>query len=241
MLTKLGVLLVVVVLGALLTMAAGFESLLDVHALPTHHRRGRLVFGIGLPRTGTCSLSAALTTLGRRVQHFPYKFLANQDLYLSKKDAFVDLSMLGVRPLELLEAYPDALFIYTPRDDPGWLRSMSKLDHVLAASATVYPCAGAIHRQFLAVFGSDDACRLAVKRGYEDEVRAIEQRVPSRLLRLDITAPTPDCVRWTALHQFVGGPAPQRRPFPHAHEVPFHCRQFWTNLLAGSGLAIPGM
>lgn len=98
------------------------------------------VFCIGLPKTGTTSLSLALTILGynvcRRLLTLQHK-LPNIDLIdrLKKKDyneiiketvhfdAFVDNPWLLLYK-ELDHKYPDAKFILTIRNENDWLKSI---------------------------------------------------------------------------------------------------------------------
>jgi hypothetical protein len=229
---------------ALLLVAAAvvttmsFTSLFDIRARPDRSDHRPLVFGIGLPRTGTSSLTTALSMVGRTAQHFPYKFDENRELYLRKLDAFVDLSVLGVNPLDLYHTVPGAHFIYTTRDDTDWLRGMAKLDNLLSAYAVVCPCAQTIYTQFRLVFGGDSASRLTKKRLYEADVAELERLAPDRVLRLDIVSECDDAALWAGLHTFLDGactPVAHGTCFPHTTEVPLHIKQVWSNLVSGLG------
>ena len=79
-----------------------------------------LVFGIGLSRTGTSSLSAALRSLGYEVVHHPRvlsQFLSGDYLVPSyvPGTGFTDAPIAFAFP-HLLRAYPQARFVYTYRD-----------------------------------------------------------------------------------------------------------------------------
>lgn len=94
------------------------------------------VFGIGLSRTGSMSLTEALTILGLRAVHFPadpvtqreyFSFFANPSntLRLSLLDRFDALTDNPVSRVyrELDRGYPGSKFIWTIRDKDSWLRS----------------------------------------------------------------------------------------------------------------------
>ncbi|MCT9011631.1 sulfotransferase family protein [Streptomyces rhizosphaerihabitans] len=103
------------------------------------------VFGIGLSRTGTRSLTAALRTLGFDIVHYPSDPATYQTLLagtghfplLADHDGITDISVVPYYE-ELDLAWPGAKFILTVREEQGWLRSCathwvrpvdSKTDH----------------------------------------------------------------------------------------------------------------
>lgn len=75
------------------------------------------IFGIGLSKTGTSSLSAALEILGYRSVHFPISMAEIED-----NDAASDISV-SYRFEELDRLYPGSKFILTIRDLNQWLES----------------------------------------------------------------------------------------------------------------------
>ena len=79
----------------------------------------RKVFGIGLSKTGTTSLSAALAILGYRSKHFP------KDEDFARYDAFSDITV-AMKFKTLDRFFPGSQFIYTVRDEPAWLASRGK-------------------------------------------------------------------------------------------------------------------
>jgi hypothetical protein len=89
--------------------------------------RGK-VFGIGLSKTATNSLNAALLDLGYSAIHFTNPFtkelICDDDFALF--DAFTDIPV-SCRFEELFHRFPDARFIYTTRDLDDWRRSF--LEH----------------------------------------------------------------------------------------------------------------
>lgn len=96
------------------------------------------VFGIGLSRTGTTSLTAALGALGFRTLHFPDDAFSERDLRdrpppdkpmrmsaLAHYDAMTDTpAALCYRQLDL--GYPGSRFVLTLRDETSWLESVRR-------------------------------------------------------------------------------------------------------------------
>lgn len=95
------------------------------------------VFGIGLSRTGTTSLTAALRALGYRATHYPDDAITERELkgrpahdrpmhlsVLDRRDAMTDTpAALCYRQLDL--GYPGSRFVLTLRDERSWLASIS--------------------------------------------------------------------------------------------------------------------
>ncbi len=88
------------------------------------------IFGIGLSKTGTSSLNAALEILGFRARHLPfmayhYGRLVLEPRQMLEYDAFTDTPVANC--FKYLDSkYPDSKFIYTIRDKDSWLRSCEK-------------------------------------------------------------------------------------------------------------------
>ena len=86
------------------------------------------IFGIGLSRTGTTSLTEALNLLGYVTIHFTNpvtrKIIDLEDIFYY--DAFTD-SPIAFRFEELYFLFPNAKFIYTERDLAEWVNSSSNL------------------------------------------------------------------------------------------------------------------
>lgn len=79
------------------------------------------IFGLGLSRTGTHSLSAALERLGYTSKHYPHlsRVMAEAELY----DSLTDTPVIPY--MEALDVkYPDAKFILTVRDPKDWIISV---------------------------------------------------------------------------------------------------------------------
>jgi len=96
----------------------------------------RKIFGIGLSRTGTTSLNAALELLGLRSIHYPADPRTRAEIaralrsradalrlsVLSECDALTDTPVCCVYQA-LAQSYPDSLFVLTTRNEDDWLRS----------------------------------------------------------------------------------------------------------------------
>jgi hypothetical protein len=79
------------------------------------------IFIIGLPRTGTTSVCAAMLTLGFRVAHTAYTDRAfNEAQVIADTPIFYDYQKLD-------QAYPNAKFIYLERSLEKWLPSIQQL------------------------------------------------------------------------------------------------------------------
>ena len=78
------------------------------------------VFGVGLSRTGTVSLTKALQRLRLRALHYP-----RLDEVLRKARRYDALTDVTVIPhyKELARLYPDAKFVLTVRGESSWLAS----------------------------------------------------------------------------------------------------------------------
>jgi hypothetical protein len=106
-------------------------------------RAPRKVFGIGLSRTGTTSLTLALSQLGLRAYHALPALVApagncasagdvgaNYSRFVLRgewSDAFDALTDIHASVVfeSLAERYPNALFVLTDRADDAWARSMT--------------------------------------------------------------------------------------------------------------------
>ena len=173
------------------------------------------IFCIGLNKTATSSLSAALRLLGYRTFHngsaetnrrVDRAHLEGVPLltYLGHQwDAYADVQALNERFDVLDRQYPASKFILTTRDIDGWVASRER--HVRM-------------NQERAAAGEYDGDLLTVDRdGWVEEREAHEGAVrdyftgrPDDLLVMDIVAGD----GWDVLCPFLGVRVPRRRPFP---------------------------
>jgi Sulfotransferase domain len=192
------------------------------------------IFGIGLSRTGSTSLTEALTILGYRAVHFPtdpvtqreyFRFFARQadTLQLSllrEYDAVTD-NPVSCAYRELDRAYPGSKFILTVRDQESWLRSCElwwdRFVTPLCRDDDARPIRSFMRLVGLVTYGTSrfDAGRFA--RAYQAhlaEVTGYFRGRPGDLLVMNICGGD----GWPQLAPFLGAPVPDRS-FPHRNEM----------------------
>jgi hypothetical protein len=175
------------------------------------------VFGIGLSRTGTTSLTEALRTLGYRAVHCPLSLVAfnGSGLKLNKRvvaryDAFTDTPVARVYK-ELDAEFPGSKFILTTRNIDAWLRSVRRM----GPSFTLLKLLPKVRQLTLDFSGTtsffDQRAMQEAFIAHGRNVRAyFGNRSGKDLLVLDVSAKT----AWEELCAFLGHQAPAR-PFPH--------------------------
>ena len=178
-------LLIICVVVIILVTVLSFSYNLDILISKDLLQHGMKVVGIGLPRTGTCSLATALRMYGLATQHFPINLTSKRELYDRKRSALVDITMLGFRPADIYRMYPDAVLIYTDRCDKSWVRSMMEL-LVTLKRAILVPGMANVVETYMQVFGSSYKSILAAKRLYEREIFVLEQQEGVKVHRISI-------------------------------------------------------
>ncbi|MEH6379728.1 sulfotransferase family protein [Streptomyces sp. KLMMK] len=182
------------------------------------------IFGIGLSRTGTRSLTAALRTLGFDVAHYPADpgtyaaLLAGTARFplLDHRDGITDITVVPYYQ-DLDRAWPGAKFILTVREEEGWLASCrthwKPAVDGKAGRSEVYPQLQRFLRA--AVYASHafdpERFRTVARRHTAEVLRHFAGR-PGDLLVLDITAGQ----GYERLAPFLGVPVPDG-PFPHTN------------------------
>ena len=181
------------------------------------------VFGLGLSRTGTKSLTVALHFLGLDVAHYPtdresFAAMARGDGRFPLLEHYDGLTDIVTIPFlaELDALHPGSRFVLTVRAKEDWLRSME--DHWRGKPVVIpgYEDMSAMRvRGFLraAVFGCYEFNRERLARVYDDHlarVRAYFRGRPGDLLVLDIVGGE----SWEKLAPFLGYPPPDI-PFPY--------------------------
>jgi hypothetical protein len=175
------------------------------------------IFGIGLSRTGTMSLTKALTTLGIKTRHYPNDKTTQNELKAGNYELSVlrevqALTDIPVAPYyaQLDRLFPQSKFILTTRPTDSWLQSIENHfrlyvehrrddfdDFILAC---VY---GSLH------FSAD---RFAyVKELHEDNCRRYFAERPGKLLVLDLLEAKDG---WVNICNFLGCQVPNEA-FPH--------------------------
>lgn len=190
------------------------------------------VFGIGLSRTGTMSLSDALNQIGLHSVHFPHdpvtrkevkEFLAGRARVpcasvLAEADAITDTpAAIGFEALD--EAYPGSKFILTTREEEQWLESCRSFWRLVIqpqreaeprSPVSIY--AGLINES---LYGTElfEAERFRrAKAEFEARVLRHFGGPSERLLVLDICSGH----GWLELSRFLRKPMPHVR-FPHSN------------------------
>ncbi len=177
------------------------------------------ILGVGLPRTGTQSLSDALEILGLRSIHHeperldPWKLMEPDFSGYDDVDAVID-APASYFYRELTEAYPGLKYILTVRDEHAWWRSIGA--HVLSIhSGCKYQHIEYTDRIHALLFGSTIPIPWLWKRAFRDwNEQAKRDLAGPNLLVMDITQGD----GWRELCAFLGRPIPDC-PFPHANRM----------------------
>lgn len=176
------------------------------------------VFVIGLSKTGTTSLHAALERLGYRSIHNPEAMLRVDGEALAvvtdfarSYDALSDLPIAAFYR-ELDAAFPGSRFILTTRDEDSWVASCR--NHFDPA---VFRPNALIRKLVERVYGTpvfDDAKFREALRRHDREARAYFASRPRDFCEIDIAAPE----KWAPLTAFLGI-APPDEPYPHENRA----------------------
>lgn len=184
------------------------------------------IFGIGLSKTGTTSLAAALELMGYRtrdnpgIEHYVPGDLASIDSgVIERHDALTDTPIPSFYR-ELDRQYPGSKFILTVREMEGWLLSCRK-----QFTAKLAEKQNEAHNQlFIDLYGTPVFEEAKFRAGYERFVSGVLAHFrnrPQDLLVLDVAAGQ----GWKELCGFLGKPLPSQ-PFPKANVT----RIQWMNL-----------
>ena len=163
--------------GAALLFAALNCGFLAVPPPPSQ-RRPHKVFGIGLSRTGTTSLTVALNSAGYATYHALPHLLQGAALargsarvdrwWADAYDAQTDIHA-AVAFEELATAYPSAKFVYNTRDSAAWAAAMARF---MGKYASLFGWLQAAHDAGLTcVPAADSVFRLA----YGDDWRSYDE------------------------------------------------------------------
>jgi hypothetical protein len=174
------------------------------------------IFGIGLSKTGTTSLYAALHELGYAAATFRHmKRLGMESWfegdfspdYLAEYEAITDLPLGSFYPA-LDKRYPGSKFILTLRDVDKWLRSVEK-----QFTRRANPKPGFVRDVRVGAYGlatfNEDVFR-HVYHSHVENVRRYFADRPDDLLVIDVTAGD----GWPELCGFLGRDRPDT-PFPN--------------------------
>lgn len=205
---------------------AEVDAFAETHrwAWPPDRERPK-VFGLGLSRTGTRSLTAALHVLGLDTVHYPidedtFRAMSTGKLDFGILESFDGITDITVSPYyaELDELHPDAKFVLTTRDEDAWIQSCVNHWTGREAFAAAETAGAETHmqiRRFLraAVYGCYDYEEARFRRVYRkhvEDVRRYFKDRPGKLLELDIVSGA----GWGSLCAYLDRPIPDQ-PFPH--------------------------
>lgn len=157
------------------------------------------IFGIGLAKTGTTSLNAALQMMGYRAEHA----IGN----LSEVDQLDAVTDELARDYPELDArYPGSKFILTVRELESWLKSCAH--HFRNPIPPDHPHAAYIQAVYGATVFDEPTFRQAYQRHYEGVLKHFQGR-ENDLLILDVCGGE----GWAKLCPFLGREIP-KAPFP---------------------------
>lgn len=167
------------------------------------------VFGVGLSRTGTVSLTTALKRLGYRAKHYPDLF---QVIELSKRfDALTDTPVIVF--MEALDRlWPEARFVLTVREEESWIRSLRR-HYAKKPPAQIMKWKLWNRRCVYEVHTFDEARMRRIRREHEIRVRALFAGRSGKLLVLNVCGGE----GYETLCPFLGKPL-VREPFPHQNK-----------------------
>lgn len=175
------------------------------------------IFGIGLPRTGTTSLSTALNEAGIPTLHgaygmFPGPVDMSHPIY-QKFSGFVDTPFYLLFEKANLR-FPDCKFIFTTRRLDRWLESCANLWKVMNA---IFPPDHAAWIYIAITFGSHsfNANRLTTvfHRHHDAVERFFASLDTARYLTIDLDETERP---WSPLAKFLGITEPNS-PYPHSN------------------------
>jgi hypothetical protein len=180
------------------------------------------IFGIGMHKTGTTSLHAALRALGFESAHWKNAHWAKaiyEEMTGYGKSWTVEhnyaLSDLPIAILyeQLDRAYPGSKFILTLRNEGSWLKSVeSHWDHNLNPYRHQWsndPFSHKVHKIIYGRKSFDALCFLERYRRHNTEVREYFKHRPSDLLVMDMS----NGAGWQQLCAFLDRPVPNE-PYP---------------------------
>jgi hypothetical protein len=161
------------------------------------------IFGIGLPRTGTVSLTAATSALEFKSIHY-----VSEVEYERALELFACLTDLPIpsRYRDLDRRFPGAKFILTTRDFDSWLDSNRRW----FSSRPLSPARGHYRTELFGTLNYSDEAWTETYQRHHREVDAYFEGRESDLLRMNIVGGE----GWEVLAPFLGVPLPGV-PFPH--------------------------
>jgi len=162
------------------------------------------VFGIGLSKTGTTSLTSALWLLGYRTVHYPP--LPRVKELLNSHDAATDTS-IACQYGELDASYRGSKFVLTVRDAGSWLKSA---ETEFKGRSVTEAWKLEVRQRLFGTVEWEPNRFLKSFRAHNERVARYFSGRPGSLLILNIVSGD----GWGPLCDFLGRPQPHQ-PFPH--------------------------
>jgi len=198
-----------------------FTKPIELGPVPTR------IFGIGMQKTGTTSLHAALEILGFDSFHWgrgEAPRIWNEMNSFGRSNTLEQWYALSDNPIPVIyqkldRAYPGSKFILTVRDEQDWLKSVERLwDPKYNATRWVwdtYPFTNRIHTAMYGRKDFDAPTFLARYRRHNAEVAEYFKARPGDLLTLDMDELDD---QWPVLCGFLRVPVPDA-PYPIANRT----------------------
>jgi hypothetical protein len=167
------------------------------------------IFGIGLSRTGTMSLTVALRMLGYDAIHWPRSMAE-----LEAHDAVTDITV-SCRFKELDKKYPGSKFIYTIRDEASWIISCKGHWRRIERIRETPSIPSFAEQAELALYKTLKFNEIELLKAYREHHTSVMEYFkdrPADLLVLNITEED----GWDRLCSFLKKPVPPVE-FPHLH------------------------
>jgi hypothetical protein len=178
------------------------------------------IFGLGLSRTGTTSLTKGLQILGYNALHFPGIFsyksgqLLPNFLISDQYDALTDTPVVRFYK-ELDTHYPDSKFIITIREKEAWLESCRKYFYPGRFSKDSMPLSflssEVIYQLHMDIYGANEFKYEIFSKAYDRHYADVTAYFKGReddLLVLDICDKTPDS--WQKICTFLNKSVPNK-------------------------------
>ena len=168
------------------------------------------VFGIGLGRTGTTSLTRALEILGYRTKHCPRFYLDADGQLCVSPEQIAHYQALTDEPVALIyktldRQYPGSKFVLTVREMESWLTSRENNSRAMSEWWAKNPAVAVLHAALFGAAAFERATYARAYRRYVDDVYAYLQKQPHDLLVMDICAGE----GWEKLCPFLDKPVPE--------------------------------
>jgi hypothetical protein len=161
------------------------------------------IFGIGLPKTCTSSVSRAMKILGYTVSHDKRASTPGHTINQANKVDFISGAFCSAIYAKLLKTYPNGKFIYTERPLEEWLKSCEYWWDNRR---------GCPHWR-RAIFGITNFDKAVFTEKYYSHKNACKALVPAQQILIASVTETEDELLWRQLCSFTGKNIPGV-PFP---------------------------